>query len=322
MTPAILNMLVFCFAATPLDGAYATLEASSSTPQQIQAACEHIRSNAKQDDPAVVTRLAEIWSRQLGTYSDSRLAALELASEMSGEKSAGALTQAVRQLLQNGSQPARERAQQFFGQSITIVANQVNDVEPVFELAAEAGCLRSILEIEAPKPLKENYLLRALAVERPICPSSIRSVSCFDGGEAFVGHLRDLMRKLRAKPQSPGFDIALRTLVELEDAAILSDLGPMVDDPSLSQQQRHAAATYIAKLQYQHSQSELTSIVKSERKNGLLLTYAVRRLLWLGVQPNAIRDSLAINSTDGDAASNLRAYLFPDEGDKLPPSPS
>jgi len=316
--PVVLTvMLLLVAAGERLDDAFSTLVSSTASSADKQRDFERIGASSPDDEAAWVARLVGVWSHDVATYSDWKYKALHLACTKSGDESADVIVNSVTSLL-GGDLHSRDHARQFFSQAIEVLSRRVTDPEPLLTLAADAGCLRSICRMDVPDDLREQFLIEALKVEKPLCARSRNSIACFVSPHS-IASLRQMMRNTRKRSsRSTGFDIALRTLVQLEDHEIVGDLRSMKTDSSLSKKQRHVAATYLSKLLYQDSTEHLLSVVRKERDNKPLLRWAVRRLLWLGAGNDIVRQGLATNRRiardERNIAKEMSGYLFPESG--------
>ena len=325
LTTLTLVLFVAVGPASPMEQAFTVLSEPTASHEAIRTASKTIAETCPDDDGRCIAKLMSIWTDDAKVRGEGGLEALRLACCKAGDATQSIILDAVRLLLQRPDPAAQERGRMFFGQPMQDLASKVTDPEPLLKLAVEAGLWNTIVNLSVPQDLMDQYLIEGLrASEKLRSGPWLVSLGC-KISDAAVPQLRRVMRELRAvSPQTQGFDIALMTLVQAEDAEIVSDLESMVIDPALTQTQRDAAETYLAKLRHQHDPSEMLRIVRTQRDNRKLLMWAVRRLLWLKTDKNIVREALDLNrrksSRGHDLAHELSSYLFPPAGEQLPPS--
>jgi hypothetical protein len=249
-----------------------------------------------------VTELVATWKNT----PDADVAYISQACAKADDSTASMILEAVRELSRQGNPKERRRAMAFFGEPCRMLAERVTDVEPVLRLAVDTGWWNAIVDIPCEASLREKYLIEGVRTcRRQECGPSLASITAWIS-DSRIPELRDVMRALRhASPESDGFRIALRTLVELDAPEILNDVQGMVSDVHLSPQQREYAQTYLAKLRDRDSVSALVDIVRKERQNRILLKWAIRRLLWLRESP------ASIGNGRGHVASAMKILLSP-----------
>jgi len=322
LTTLTLTLLVTAGLADPVERAFAVLSEPTASYEAIRTASKTIAEACPDDDARCITRLMSVWTDDVEIQGEGGLEALRLACSKAGDATRSIILDAVQLLLQRPDPAAQERGRMFFGQPMQTLASQVTDPEPVLELAVEAGLWNTIVNLSVRQDLMDRFLIEGLrGCEELRFGPGLVSLGCRIS-DAAVPQVRRVMRELRtASPQAQGFDIALMTLVQAEDADVVSDLESMVADPALSQTQRDAAEAYLAKLRHQHDPSEMLRIVRTQRENKKLLMWAVRRLLWLKTDKGIIREALDLNrrrsSRGHDVAQEVSAYLFPPRGEAL-----
>ncbi|MCP4593230.1 MAG: hypothetical protein GY842_21035, partial [bacterium] len=319
-----LALVVPAGSANWAEQAFTVLLEPTASYEAIRTASQTIAEACPDDDDRCITRLMAIWSADVEAQGEGCLEALRLACSKAGNATQPIILDGVRLLFRRPDPAAQERGRMFFGQPMQILASKVADPEPLLKLAVETGLWNTIVNLSIPQDLMDRYLIEGLrGCERLLSGPRLVSLGC-RVSDAAIPQLRRVMRELRtASPQAQGFDIALMTLVQAEDAEVVSDLESMVTDPALTQTQRDAAETYLAKLRHQHDPSEMLRIVQTQRENKKLLMWTVRRLLWLKTDKTIIREALELNRRESsrghDLAHEICSYLFPPRGEALSP---
>jgi len=214
----------------------------------------------------------------------------------------------------------------FFYRPAQNLCRKMADPEPLLNLAVESGAWSLISGWACRPDLKERYLLAGITrTQSSYQGQSLLSLSGVVSRES-VPTLREAMRKLWADaPLSAEFGIAVRTLVDFEDIAIVPDLEGMLAKQDIYPEQRATLELYLAKLKHQHSKDALLGIARTERENDKLLRWAVKRLLWLRMDRKTIHDALAENrrlSKSGhDIAKELETYIRSYEDSKASRTP-
>lgn len=309
-------LIVVC--GDPLDEALRVLATPAARYEQIRTARSAIEAGSPEDDSSWTVKLLDIWIDAGMASADAQLAAIELACAKAGDVTAPTILSAAEGLLKRSDSISRERARQFFGGAAESLSRRVTDPEQLISLAARHGFIATIPRLAGSPELRGRYLIEAL---RQLRDPSSALVAPFPQlvPELLIPKLRETMRELRiSNPRSAEFRVCLLTLVQIDDGEIVGDLESMSHDSTLPSEHRQEFLTYLAKLRWQHSPEQVLNIVRTERENQRLLTWAIYRLLWLKVSKSSIREALAENRTPSssgrDFAGGISRYFFPDEG--------
>jgi hypothetical protein len=280
---------------------------SASQPAEAEdSELEQIAVSSEQDPSGCVRRATDLWKRRDGRAPRAIL----LAAEKASGNQAPEIIAAVDELLSRKGAEVPRSAFAFFDEPAKRLSQKMSNKEPLLDLALKHGCWEMIPRYEVDAAAKERYLLRGLRkAEKLHCDSAFYSLALFVREDS-VGEVRSIMRSLKDTPSWAGFRIALRTLVDLEDASIIPDLESLVARTDLAPEQKAEAEVYLSKLKWQHSPDKLLQIAQTERTNRRLLSWAVRRLLLLNTSRSTIYSALGMNrQQDQDARRDAAALV-------------
>jgi hypothetical protein len=312
--------IVFAPGDITVADAFGVLAQQYPSEAQVYEAVQVIDGAYADGDPECIRRLVDVWSS--GEPGQGHIAK-ELAFKKADDKTLPIILEGARRILDR--QEARgEKRSNVFAVGADELCKHLQDPEPLVRFIFEETVGRS-WEYAPTQALKDKYLLMDVRRWTDACDGGAWAGAWGGAGtpsllaqnisDAAAPKLRDVMRELRsANPTAVGIAPAVHALVYLSDGEIIPDLEALLAD-SPPAWLEHRLRSYLVKLRYQHDAPALLGIVETERESPEVLTYAVWRLLWLGHDPQAIREALRKNRFPSayrgiDIAENLTYYLF------------
>jgi hypothetical protein len=271
----------------------ATQSASVQQPVPFYSEISRIRNAYANDESARVMALLELWERDRFRSPEVATAACE---ESRSPVIIEQVLERVRSVVASATGEEKRLVIGFFYRPAQNLCRKMADPEPLLSLAVESGAWSFIARWDCPQNLKDKYLVRGIRGSRNSQGSQwVVSLAGAISREA-IPALREAIGELgKQDPLPAGFTVAVRTLVDFEDTAILPDLESILTRQDIYPSQRETLELYVAKLKHQHSRDALLDIVRTERDDYRLLEWAVKRLLWLKADRKTIYNALSAN---------------------------
>jgi len=258
-----------------------------------------------QDPERCIEALLRFWLDRRGRDSRS----LGKACERVAPTDAAAFFQRIISLLDSPEVDRDKAACAFFCGGAYYLVEKLADPEPLLSSAVAHGCWQYILRYPGPDTLKERFILQGLAACQklqcgPLIPESLADCMTSSG----IASLQRIVRDLRDKPSWAGFRIAAQTLAELDDTSIAPDLEYALQSSSLDEMDRNLYHFLLVRGRTQNDPQKILETLRTERKNVVLLDWAMRRSLQLKLPASRIEKALRENGSM--AAASCERFLW------------